>query len=56
MLKITHSWFSNGEALIASLSVGRRVNDHIDGEEGELSFVSSSSIEGRCGIDGELGC
>jgi len=46
----------DGGALIASSSVGRSVNDRIEGEEGELSFMSSSSIGGRCGIDGELGC
>ena len=32
------------------------MNVHIEGEEGEPSFMSSSFIEGRCGIDGELGC
>ena len=46
----------DGETLIASSSAGRSVNDRIEGEEGELSFMSSSSIEGRSGIDGELGC
>jgi hypothetical protein len=46
----------DSEMLIASSSVIRRVNDRIEGEAGELSFMSSSSIEGRWGINGELGC